>query len=454
MEDLIIEKKVPSNIDAEKYILGSMLVDPGIATEFSSSLEENDFYYDNNKKIYRAIKNITGDRKELSVIALTEELKRNGEFDAVGGNDYIFDLINEVPVISEIDDYVSVLKDKSVQRSLLNAVKLIYDMILSGKMSLNSLLDKAEESIMNIIKKRSSSRFISMDRAVEKTFEIIESKRNQTDEEDKVLSGYKELDNVLHGLGRGSLIILAARPSIGKSTFALNIASNVAESGKKVAFFSLEMGYDQLVTKIFASESSINMDKIISGRMNENEMAKLLVTKNKIGQFPIFFDDESTTELNDIRNKCQQLKREGQLDLIIIDYLQLLSVGDGNLNRVNEVGKISRGLKIMARNLDVPVIALSQLSRSVEKQERADKTPILSDLRESGSIEQDADIVLFLHREKNTEENAKSFRSAKTDLIVAKNRNGETKTIKLIFNGAHSKFSQSFDDGNEEGVNK
>lgn len=454
MEDLIIEKKVPSNIDAEKYILGSMLVDPGIATEFSSSLEENDFYYDNNKKIYRAIKTITGDRKELSVIALTEELKRNGEFDAVGGNDYIFDLINEVPVISEIDDYVSVLKDKSVQRSLLNAVKLIYDMILSGKMSLNSLLDKAEESIMNIIKKRSSSRFISMDRAVEKTFEIIESKRNQTDEEDKVLSGYKELDNVLHGLGRGSLIILAARPSIGKSTFALNIASNVAESGKKVAFFSLEMGYDQLVTKIFASESSINMDKIISGRMNENEMAKLLVTKNKIGQFPIFFDDESTTELNDIRNKCQQLKREGQLDLIIIDYLQLLSVGDGNLNRVNEVGKISRGLKIMARNLDVPVIALSQLSRSVEKQERADKTPILSDLRESGSIEQDADIVLFLHREKNTEENAKSFRSAKTDLIVAKNRNGETKTIKLIFNGAHSKFSQSFDDGNEEGVNK
>lgn len=454
MEDLIIEKKVPSNIDAEKYILGSMLVDPGIATEFSSSLEENDFYYDSNKKIYRAIKTITGDRKELSVIALTEELKRSGEFDAVGGNDYIFDLINEVPVISEIDDYVSVLKDKSVQRSLLNAVKLIYDMILSGKMSLNSLLDKAEESIMNIIKKRSSSRFISMDRAVEKTFEIIESKRNQTDEEDKVLSGYKELDNVLHGLGRGSLIILAARPSIGKSTFALNIASNVAESGKKVAFFSLEMGYDQLVTKIFASESSINMDKIISGRMNENEMAKLLVTKNKIGQFPIFFDDESTTELNDIRNKCQQLKREGQLDLIIIDYLQLLSVGDGNLNRVNEVGKISRGLKIMARNLDVPVIALSQLSRSVEKQERADKTPILSDLRESGSIEQDADIVLFLHREKNTEENAKSFRSAKTDLIVAKNRNGETKTIKLIFNGAHSKFSQSFDDGNEEGVNK
>lgn len=446
----LLERKVPSNLDAERFILGSMLVDNQLAIELEGDLDTVDFYDNNNKIVFSAIKTVIEEKQEVGATRVIEVLVRNNQFESIGGNNFIFDLINEVPVLSEVDSYIAVLKEKSIQRALLNAVKKIYDTILTGKVNLDDLLNNAVESINDIAKNRRAKSLISMDRAATKTFEIIEGKKNKEYENDMVLSGYRELDEVIHGLGRGALIIIAARPSIGKSTFALNIASNVSESGKKVAFFSLEMGYDQLVTKIFASESSISMTKLISGELSNDEMSKLLITKNYISEFPLFFDDDSNNELNEIKAKCQQLKREENLDLIVIDYLQLLSIGgSGNMNRVQEVGKISRGLKVMARSLNVPIIALSQLSRSVDKQDRADKTPNLSDLRESGSIEQDADIVMFLHRDKVTDENAKSFRSSKTDLIIAKNRNGETKKLKLIFNGAHSKFSEASEDRNE-----
>lgn len=446
----LLERKVPSNLDAERFILGSMLVDNQLAIELEGDLDSVDFYDNNNKIVFNAIKTVIEEKQEVGATRVIEVLVRNNQFDSIGGNNFIFDLINEVPVLSEVDSYIAVLKEKSIQRALLNAVKKIYDTILTGKVNLDDLLNNAVESINDIAKNRRAKSLISMDRAATKTFEIIEGKKNKEYENDMVLSGYRELDEVIHGLGRGALIIIAARPSIGKSTFALNIASNVSESGKKVAFFSLEMGYDQLVTKIFASESSISMTKLISGELSNDEMSKLLITKNYISEFPLFFDDDSNNELNEIKAKCQQLKREENLDLIVIDYLQLLSIGgSSNMNRVQEVGKISRGLKVMARSLNVPIIALSQLSRSVDKQDRADKTPNLSDLRESGSIEQDADIVMFLHRDKITDENAKSFRSSKTDLIIAKNRNGETKKLKLIFNGAHSKFSEASEDRNE-----
>lgn len=449
-QELLIDRKVPSNVDAERFILGSMLVDNNLAIELENGLEVSDFYNNDNKIIFQAIRTVVEEKTEVGATSVTEVLIRNGQYETIGGNNYLFDLITEVPVLSEVDSYINVLKEKALQRSLLNAVKKIYDMILAGKTNLDDLLTHAVESVNDIAKNRRTASLISMDRAVEKTFEIIESKKNKDYEDDTILSGYPDLDEVIHGLGRGALIILAARPSIGKSTFALNIASNVAESNKKVAFFSLEMGYDQLVTKIFASNSSINMNKLISGNLSNDEMTKLLVAKNYISEFPLFFDDDSSNELNEIKAKCQKLKRENGLDLIVIDYLQLLSIGGASsMNRVQEVGKISRGLKVMARTLNVPIIALSQLSRSVEKQDRADKTPGLADLRESGSIEQDADIVLFLHREKTTDETAKSFRSSKTDLIIAKNRNGETKKLKLIFNGAHSKFSQASEDKKE-----
>ena len=449
-QDVLLERKVPSNVDAERFILGSMLVDNNLAIELENGLDSVDFYDNNNRIVFSAIKTVIEEKTEVGATSVIEILIRNGQFETVGGNNYIFDLINEVPVISEVDSYIKVLKEKAIQRSLLNAVKKIYDLILAGKTNLDDLLNNAVESINDIAKNRKTKSLIGMDLAVSRTFNIIESKKNKDIEDDVVLSGYEELDEIIHGLGRGALIILAARPSIGKSTFALNIASNVAESGKKVAFFSLEMGYDQLVTKVFASHSSINMNKLISGNLSNEEMTKLLITKDYISDFPMFFDDDSSNEMNEIKAKCQQIKRENGLDLIVIDYLQLLSIGGGaSMNRVQEVGKISRGLKVMARSLNVPILALSQLSRSVEKQDRADKTPGLADLRESGSIEQDADIVLFLHREKTNEENAKSFRSAKTDLIIAKNRNGETKKLKLIFNGAHSKFSQASEDKKE-----
>lgn len=449
-QDILLERKIPSNIDAERFILGSMLVDTNLAVELENTLDSQDFYDNNNKIVFNAIKMVVNEKKEVGATTVTEALIRNGQFETVGGNNYIFDLITEVPVLSEVDSYINVLKEKTIQRTLLTAVKKIYDTILAGKTNLDDLLANAVETVTDIAKNRKTKSLIAMDLASERTFDIIEQKKNKDYEDDMVLSGYEELDDVIHGLGRGALIILAARPSIGKSTFALNIASNVSESGKKVAFFSLEMGYDQLVTKVFASTSSINMNKLISGNLSNDEMTKLLVAKNHVSSYPLYFDDDSSNELNEIKAKCQQLKREQGLDLIVIDYLQLLSISGGNsMNRVQEVGKISRGLKVMARSLDVPIIALSQLSRSVEKQDRADKTPGLADLRESGSIEQDADIVLFLHREKTNDETAKSFRSSKTDLIIAKNRNGETKKLKLIFNGAHSKFSQASEDKKE-----
>ena len=281
-----------------------------------------------------------------------------------------------------------------------------------------------------------------LDLLTEEVIDIIEANKNKEGNLVGLDTGYQDLNTLTAGFKPGELIILAARPSIGKSTLALNFAANVCRTEKSVALFSLEMGSDQLIMRLLSTFSGIALNKIVSGKLDNEEMNMLMQAKTTINKFSLYIDQSSTTNLRDIRAKCQKLARENKLDLIVIEYLQLLSSGENRANRVDEVGRISRGLKEMARLFKVPIIALSQLSRSIEQRE--DKRPVLADLRESGSIEQDADIVMFLHREtaKKTdgEDTTKTVHSAKTELIVAKNRQGMTGSVNLIFKGAQSQF--------------
>ena len=295
---------------------------------------------------------------------------------------------------------------------------------------------------MDVINGQRVSDFKRIDLLTDGVIEIIEENKNKEGNLVGLDTGYPDLNNLTSGFKKNELIILAARPSIGKSTLALNFAANVCRNKKHVALFSLEMGHDQLIMRLLSTYSGLPLHKIVSGKLTDEEMRLLMQARTTINKFPLYIDQSSTTNLRDIKAKCLKLKREGHLDFIIIDYLQLLGSGENLKNRVEEVSKISRGLKEMARTFEIPVLALSQLSRGLEQRE--DKRPVLADLRESGSIEQDADIVMFLHRDtpkkQEGEDTTKVVKSAKTELIIAKNRQGATGSCDLIFKGAQSVF--------------
>ena len=283
---------------------------------------------------------------------------------------------------------------------------------------------------------------LRVDLLTDSVIDIIEENRNKDGNLVGIDTGFPDLNNMTSGFKKNELIILAARPSIGKSTLALNFAANACRNKKHVALFSLEMGHDQLIMRLLSTYSGLPLNKIVSGKLTDEEMRLLMQARTTINKFPLYIDQSSTTNIRDIKAKCLKLKKEGHLDFIIIDYLQLLGSGENLRNRVDEVSKISRALKEMARTFEIPVLALSQLSRNLEQRE--DKRPVLADLRESGSIEQDADIVMFLHRDtpkkQEGEDTTKVVRSAKTELIIAKNRQGATGSCDLIFKGAQSVF--------------
>ncbi|MDD4000361.1 MAG: replicative DNA helicase, partial [Bacilli bacterium] len=321
----------------------------------------------------------------------------------------------------------------------------ISNKILDHKLSFTDLITFAEKEIIEVLNKRKTVDLIRIDTATDKVLSIVEANKNKSTEGLIGLdTGFSELNKITFGLQKGELLILAARPGIGKSAFALNIATNVCESDNAhVAFFSLEMGIDQILMRLYSAHSGLTLNKIRGGKLTDNEMTMLYAAKNKLDKFNIYLDEAGATDVEELITVCRKLKRDNKLDIVIVDYLQLLTTSRRTSNRVEEVSRISRQLKMMARELQVPVLALSQLSRDIEKRE--DKRPVLSDLRESGSIEQDADIVMFLHREpsKNPEDTTRRTRNAKTELIVAKNRQGVTDSVKLVFDGSHSLFIRS-----------
>lgn len=435
-------KKFPYSEEAERYILGCMMLDPSIVDQVLTEITSNDFHVRANKNVMIAIETLVKNSEVVDQLTVYNELQRANTLEATGGIDYLYSLLDSVPSIANIEVYLNILHEKSLERKLLEVVNKIGADILKGDDHINDLIVKSEKQIMDVINGQRVSDFKRIDLLTDSVIEIIEENKNKEGNLVGLDTGYPDLNNLTSGFKKNELIILAARPSIGKSTLALNFAANACKNKKHVALFSLEMGHDQLIMRLLSTYSGLPLNKIVSGKINDEEMRLLMQARTTINKFPLYIDQSSTTNLRDIKAKCLKLKKEGHLDFIIIDYLQLLSSGENLKNRVEEVSKISRGLKEMARTFEIPVLALSQLSRGLEQRE--DKRPVLADLRESGSIEQDADIVMFLHRDtpkkQEGEDTTKVVKSAKTELIIAKNRQGATGSCDLIFKGAQSVF--------------
>lgn len=436
-------RQVPFSKEAEAYVIGSLLIESSLANEVISRLDPSDFYIDSHKNIISAITQLEKNKQEIDVTSIVDELKRRNQLEASGGLNYLLELMDAIPSVVNVQAYIDIIKEKSIERQLLNTLSDLSNAILDNRYPFSDLISEAERKIVEVLNKRRTVELIRIDTATEKVFKIIESNRNLNDDGLTGLdTGFSDLNKITHGFQKGELIILAARPGIGKSAFALNIASNIAERvNAHIALFSLEMGLDQILMRMYAMHSGIALSKIRSGNLTETEFASLNLAKLKMDKFNIYLDDAGATDVEEVVTVCRKLKREGKLDFVIIDYLQLLTTTKKFSNRTDEIAKISRQLKLMARELEVPVLALSQLSRDVEK--RDDKRPVLSDLRESGSIEQDADIVMFLHRapSKGDDDTTKQVKNKETELIVAKNRQGMTDSVNLIFHGGLSMFS-------------
>lgn len=437
-----IERKYPYSKEAEDYIIGSILLENSLAVEVVTRLDSSDFYNQANRNIISAIIQIDKNKQEIDISSVADELKRQNLLEASGGLQYLLELMDAIPTIVNIEAYIEIIKEKSIERQLLNTMSDISNEVLNSKLSFAEVIANAERKIIEVINKRKTVDLIRIDTATEKVLEIIEKSRSTGEDGlTGLTTGFKDLNNITHGFQNGELIILAARPGIGKSAFALNVASNISEAtNAHIALFSLEMGMDQILMRLYAAHSGISLTKIRSGNLTEDEFARLNLAKVKLDKFNIYLDEAGATDIDEVVTVCRKLKRDNKLDFIIIDYLQLLTTTRRSGTRAEEVAKISRQLKMLARELQIPVLALSQLSRDIEK--RDDKRPVLSDLRESGSIEQDADIVIFLHREatKSDEESTIRQTNRKTELIVAKNRQGMTDSIDLIFQGGLSLF--------------
>jgi replicative DNA helicase len=435
-----MERTTPHNLEAEQAVLGSVFVEEGSIKTLVDKLEPEDFYKYQHKVIFRAMKDLFTDNVVIDYTTLTSKLETKGMLNDAGGIDYILGLINNVPSIANLVNYINIVKDKSITRRIMEACRKIID---DGFVAEDAIefVDQSEKVIFDIAKERRTADFVSIQQVTEEVILKTEAAKDRAGELTGLDTKFDELNRYTNGLQPSELVIIAARPSMGKSAFALNIATNVAKMKEHpyVAFFSLEMGSDQLVGRMLSAESKVHSTKIRTGHLDRMEWRQLNLAQETLSKLNILFDDAGTVKVTDLRQKCRKLAQEKRLDLVIIDYLQLLSGSRNDVNRVNEVSEISRTLKEMARELKIPVIALSQLSRNVER--RDSQIPVMADLRDSGSIEQDADIVMFLYREDYYKKDTEN--KNEVDIIIAKNRQGATTSepIKLAFNKSCSYFA-------------
>jgi len=433
------EKQIPHSLDAEQNVLGAVFIDPGTVKVISDRLVRDDFYSHRHRLIFSAIVDLVNDNVDVDYTTLINQLESQQLLLDAGGSDYILGLSDTTPSVVNLEHYINIVRDKAVIRKMIEVSKVISEEGYKAK-SMADYVDQAEQRVFEVAKSRRTGDFVTIKQVTEEVIEKTEKTKNVTGEVTGLDTGFEELNGITLGLQPSELYIIAARPSMGKSAFALNIATNVAKMKRKpsVAFFSLEMGVDQLVGRMLSSESNVNSYHIRTGKLNTLAWQQLSVASTNLSKLNILFDDSGTVKVTELRQKCRKLAQEGRLDLVVIDYLQLLSGSTPNTNRVQEVSEISRTLKEMARELKIPVIALSQLSRSVES--RDTKIPIMADLRESGSIEQDADVVLFLYRDDYYNENSQTPGEVK--VIIAKNRSGSVHTegIPLIFKKEYSLF--------------
>ena len=436
MED--INRIPPHSVESEQSILGSIILDKDAIITVAETINPSDFYKEAHKIIYESMLSLNSNNEPIDLITLIEELRKEGHLDNIGGISYLTSLSTIVPTTSNVKYYANIVKEKSVMRQLIKASNEIINLGYDASTDVQEILNKAEKSIFDISQEKYGDDIQPINAVLQDTFDMIEKLCTEKKEVTGITTGFKDLNKKINGLQRTDLILLAARPAMGKTAFSLNLVQNAALKGDaSVAVFSLEMSKEQLVQRMLSAQSNVELSKIKTGTLGESDWPRIIDGMAVLSEAKIFIDDTPGIKISEIRSKCRRLKMEKGLDLILIDYLQLMEGEGKNENRQQEIAKISRSLKILAKELDCPVVALSQLSRSPEL--RKDHRPILSDLRESGSIEQDADIVMFLYRDEYYHDDSEKKNIG--EVIVAKNRHGETGNVELVWFGQVQKFA-------------
>ncbi|MCD8915330.1 replicative DNA helicase [Staphylococcus sp. IVB6181] len=455
MDGMYEQNQMPHNNEAEQSVLGAIIIDPQLIGETQGVLLPESFYRGAHQHIFRAMMHLSEENSEIDVVTLMDQLTSEGTLSEAGGPQYLAELASNVPTTRNIEYYREIVYKLAAKRNLIRVADQIAKDGYDSELELDDILSDAERKILELASTRESEGFKDIRDVLGQVYENAEELDQNSGQTPGIPTGYRDLDQMTAGFNRNDLIILAARPSVGKTAFALNIAQKVAthESNYTVGIFSLEMGADQLATRMICSSGNVDSNRLRTGTMTEEDWNRFTVAVGKLSRTKIFIDDTPGIRITDLRSKCRRLKQEHGLDMIVIDYLQLI-MGSGSRmsdNRQQEVSEISRTLKAIARELECPVIALSQLSRGVEQ--RQDKRPMMSDIRESGSIEQDADIVAFLYRDDyyNREDGEEdddggmepvtNDDNGEIEVIIAKQRNGPTGTVKLHFMKQYNKFT-------------
>lgn len=432
------QRKLPQNIEAEQSVLGAMLIRQEAITETQEILRAGDFYREAHRIVYNAIEELFSNHEAVDLVTLTEQLRKTNNLDKVGGISFVTALANSVPTAANVVYHAKIVKEKAELRRLIDAATEIATKAYADEDDVDDIMDDAEKKILAIAANQMRGSFVPISEIIISAIDRVEQLYENQGGLTGISTGFSDLDQLTSGLQPSDLVLVAARPSMGKTAFTLNIATYAALHDSSVAFFSLEMSKEQLVQRMICSEGGIDSQRLRTGDLLDEEWTQLIATADRLSTAKIYIDDTPGITVMELRSKARRLKAEHGLDLVIIDYLQLMqgrSARSGD-NRQQEISEISRSLKALARELGVPVVALSQLSRSVES--RQVKKPMLSDLRESGSLEQDADIVMFLYREDyyNQETENKNI----TEVIIAKHRNGPIDTVRLFFHKEYTKF--------------
>ncbi len=442
--DLHGSRQTPWSEEAEQAVLGAMLIDQDAALKAAQLLSDTAFYRDGHRRIFRAMLVLLEKGDVIDPLTIRDTLQRRGDLEAAGGMEYIAELLDVVPTAANVEYHCRIVLDRALRRRLIEAGTAIVQTAYEGPHEIDALLDDAEQRVFDVSFQRSTQEAVRLKSLVWDTMERIEARHHGEESVHGVFSGFRDLDTLTNGFQPSDLIIVAARPSMGKSSFCLNIATHAAVEEKvPVAFFSLEMAKEQLVERMLASESLVDLHRFRRGKLLEEDFSKLSYAVGILGQAPIWIDDTPGLGLLELRSKARRLKAEHGIGLVVVDYLQLINAPRASENRQAEISFISRSLKALARELRTPVIALSQLSRAPE-QRGGDRRPMLSDLRDSGAIEQDADLVMFIYRAemyKSVMEKDADAREGTAELNLAKHRNGPTGTITLAFRKECTRFA-------------
>ncbi len=445
MDNSIMQRMPPQNMEAEMSVLGSLMLDKDALIKIGDVVSADDFYDDRHKLIFEAAVALSEKNISIDILTMTNWLEERKILEKVGGSSYLTQLVNEVPSSAHISHYAFIVRKKGALRKLIGAAGEMTNLAFNEEGDMEDILDSAEQKLFNISQKHLKQNFISIGNILHSTFERIDELHREKGKLRGIPTGYVDLDNHLGGLQKSDLVILAARPSMGKTSLALDIMRHVAVNAKvPVGIFSLEMSKDQLVDRLLSSQSDVNLWKIRTGHLNDNDFEQIGQAMGELSEAPIYIDDAAGSNIMEVRTKARRLQSEHGVGLIVVDYLQLME-GRSTENRVQEVSEISRSLKLLARELNIPVLALSQLSRGVEN--RPDKVPQLADLRESGSIEQDADVVMFIYREEMYK-GKDSRRPHIAEIHIKKHRNGPVGQVDLFFDAEKASFrnlDKSFD---------